>query len=185
MYSAHFGHCTACSSSQLFYTPPRCHVQTRGAVDKARGQVAMLINAQPRDVYFTSCGTESDNWAIWGAVMRARMATGVDPNTGGTARKPHVVTSAIEHPAVTACLRYLAAQVQCSCKTWLRNWGNGWGTTTVCVSVSLQGLLSFTEVGVDAAGLVSVPEVLEACSPDTVLVTIMHRCESSRDNLKR
>ena len=41
----------------------------------------------------------------------------------------------------------------------------------------MQGLLSFTEVGVDGEGLVSVSEVLEACrAPNTVLVTVMHRC---------
>ena len=60
--------------------------QVAEAVETARQQVADLIGADPREVFFTSGGTESDNWAIRGAVAR------------GKGR--HVVTSKIEHHAV-------------------------------------------------------------------------------------
>jgi hypothetical protein len=77
-------------------------------------QVAGLINCSPDEVCFTSCGTESDNWALWGAVMvrRGSMQEG---------QLPHVVTSQIEHPAVTACLRSMADMVSIKgpCTKWL------------------------------------------------------------------
>ena len=66
------------------------------AVDLGRERVAKLINATPGEIRFTSCGTESDNWAIYAGVKRARLA--------GVAM-PHVVTSNIEHPAVIEALK--------------------------------------------------------------------------------
>ena len=60
-----------------------------GEVDLARDTVAECIHAQSSEVYFTSGGTEADNWAVLGAA-RARKAEG----------KTHVIVSAIEHHAV-------------------------------------------------------------------------------------
>ena len=61
-----------------------------------------MVGALPDEIYFTSCGTESDNWAILGAVAASALKTdGI----------PHVVTSALEHPAVTECLKFAQAQV--------------------------------------------------------------------------
>lgn len=60
-----------------------------GAVDLARDTVAECIHAQSNEVYFTSGGTEADNWAVLG-VARARKAEG----------KTHVIVSCIEHHAV-------------------------------------------------------------------------------------
>ena len=59
-----------------------------GAVDQARDRVAELIGAKKNEVYFTSGGTESDNWAIIGGA-RAKRAEG----------RAHVVISSIEHHA--------------------------------------------------------------------------------------
>lgn len=67
-------------------------------MEGARQQVADLVHCSPEEVYYTSCGTESNNWAIWGVVAAARKNRGISV--------PHVVTSAVEHPAV---LKYLAA----------------------------------------------------------------------------
>ena len=62
--------------------------ETRGAVEGARGHAAALIGARsPEEIIFTSGGTESDNWALRGAVAAV--------NGGG-----HIVTTAVEHPAV-------------------------------------------------------------------------------------
>ena len=71
--------------------------ESRAAVDKARHQVASLINARPSEIIFTSGGTESNNLAIRG--LMERIASGPGTDGGGTDRH-HVVTSVIEHPAV-------------------------------------------------------------------------------------
>jgi cysteine desulfurase len=62
--------------------------RAKNAVEKARQQVAKLINARPGEVIFTSGGTESDNASIYGIVQAARSAA------------PHIITTAIEHHAV-------------------------------------------------------------------------------------
>ena len=66
--------------------------RAREAVEKAREQVARLINAPPAEIVFTSGGTESDNAAVFGAVEGARPRTLSGPK--------HVITTSIEHPAV-------------------------------------------------------------------------------------
>jgi cysteine desulfurase len=65
--------------------------EARAAVDRARHQVAGLINSRPNEVVFTSGGTESNNLAIRG-LLEARRINGP--------AKRHVITSAIEHSAV-------------------------------------------------------------------------------------
>jgi cysteine desulfurase len=62
--------------------------RARQGLDEARETVAMLIGAKPREIVFTSGGTESDNLAISGAAWAA------------SARGRHIITSAIEHKAV-------------------------------------------------------------------------------------
>jgi cysteine desulfurase len=64
-------------------------------IKQARAQVADLIGAQPEEIIFTSCGTESDNTALW-AALRAYPG------------KRHVITSTVEHPAVKNLAEYLA-----------------------------------------------------------------------------
>lgn len=62
--------------------------RTSDAVAEARRTLACLIGAQPSEVFFTSGGTESDNWAIKGFAH------------ANAARGKHIITSAIEHHAV-------------------------------------------------------------------------------------
>jgi len=69
--------------------------EARAAVDKARRQVATLINARPNEIVFTSGGTETNNLAIRGVCEAAE--------THGR----HIITSAIEHPSVRGVLEYL------------------------------------------------------------------------------
>ena len=64
--------------------------ETRAAVDKARHQVASLINCRPNEIVFTSGGTESGNLAIRGLVEAI----------GQKRDRAHIITSAIEHPSV-------------------------------------------------------------------------------------
>jgi len=69
--------------------------EARTAVEEARRQVAGLIGAEPREIVFTSGGTEADNAALWG-VYRS-----------GYRKGRHIVTSSIEHPAVLATCKVL------------------------------------------------------------------------------
>lgn len=63
----------------------------RIAVEKARGQVALFLNAKPSEIIFTSGGTEADNLALRGV----------------TKPKSHLITTRIEHPAVLKTAEYL------------------------------------------------------------------------------
>jgi cysteine desulfurase len=72
--------------------------EARKAVEFARGQVASALGAQPREICFTSGGTESDNWAIRGAAL-ARQDRG-----------RHLITTRVEHPAVLNTMRALEKQ---------------------------------------------------------------------------
>ena len=65
------------------------------AVDQARDQIARLIGAKPGEIYFTSGGTESDNWALKGVVKSHK-------NKGN-----HVIISKIEHAAMLSTAREL------------------------------------------------------------------------------
>ena len=63
--------------------------EAKALLDDARSRIAKVLGCEAGEIYFTSCGTESDNWAIKGAAMRMK-AKG----------RTHIVTSAIEHHAV-------------------------------------------------------------------------------------
>ena len=77
--------------TEVFGNPSSVHAfgrDARRALDAARAQVAAALNAKPNEIYFTGCGTESDNWAIRGTAYARR-------DKGN-----HIITSAIEHHAV-------------------------------------------------------------------------------------
>jgi cysteine desulfurase len=103
----------------------------RQAVEQARTRVASLLGAAPEEILFTSGGTESNNLAIRGGVA-------------GMPDRRHVVSSVVEHPAVSRPCRFLEA--------------SGWRVS---------------RLGVDGTGRVRVEEAEEAVGADTALVTIM------------
>ena len=72
-----------------------CGRRTAAAVDEARDTVAALIGAKPNEIYFTSGGTESDNWALRGAAH------------ANAERGKHLIVSAVEHPAMISTAREL------------------------------------------------------------------------------
>src|SRR6266540_6713735 len=72
--------------------------EVKGAVEKARENVAYLVNCDPSEVVFTSSGTEADNMAIKGVAAALR-------NKGN-----HIITTAVEHPAVLNTCRHLEAE---------------------------------------------------------------------------
>jgi cysteine desulfurase len=82
----------------LYGNPSSMHTfggQLHRKVEEARAKVADLIGADPEEIIFTSCGTESDNTAIMSAVESL-------PN------KKHIVTTRVEHPAVLNFCKHLA-----------------------------------------------------------------------------
>ncbi len=120
--------------TDLFGNPSsiyRAGQDVRKVVEDARDTLAGLLGASPREIYFTSGGTESDNTAIKGIAL----------NRGSG----HIITSAIEHPAVIEVVKWLEKQ----------------GFTA-------------TYVGVDSDGLVDPDDVMKAIRDDTIVVSIMH-----------
>ena len=103
------------------------------AINRARKQVAGLINAKPQEIVFTSCATESNNLAIHGFVLANKD------------KGKHIITSAVEHPAVTQVCQYLTAL--------------GY---------------EITYLPVDEFGRVNPADVESAICSDTALITIMH-----------
>ena len=119
-----------------FGNPSSVHkygTEAKKAVEKARRQVASLINCEPSEIVFTSGGTESNNYAIKGIAFA---------NKG---RGNHIITSAIEHPAVFEVCNYLSK--------------NGFEITTVPV---------------DSLGFVAPEEIRKSIKPNTILISIMH-----------
>lgn len=81
--------------------PSSTHTLGRDAASilkNARGQVSAALGSKPQEVYFTSCGSESDNWAIIrGARLRSHEGR-------------HIISSQIEHDAVRKSLDYLESE---------------------------------------------------------------------------
>jgi cysteine desulfurase len=73
-------------------------IRARAVVERSRERIAGALGAAPREVVFTSGGTEADNLAVFGAIEAAAGA------------RPHVVTSRIEHPAVLESCRAAEAR---------------------------------------------------------------------------
>lgn len=106
--------------------------QVGKAVRKAREQVASLLGAESSEIVFTSCGTEGDNAAIRAALL-------AQPN------KRHIITTAVEHPAVLNMCKQLEKQ----------------GYTVTYLSVNGKGQLDLDELEASLTG-------------GTALVTVMY-----------
>ncbi|MCH7779967.1 MAG: aminotransferase class V-fold PLP-dependent enzyme, partial [Acidobacteria bacterium] len=116
-----------------FGNPSSSHAYGNAArawVGRAREQVAALLDCSPGEVIFTSGGTESNNAALIGIAEATRD------------KGRHLVTSAIEHPAVAATCDYLE--------------GRGW---------------EVTRLGVDHDGRIRLDELARAVRPETTLIS--------------
>lgn len=85
--------------TQFYGNPSSIHSfgrDARRALENARKQVAAALNCEPREVYFTAGGSESDNWAIRCALQNKK--------------GKHIITSAIEHHAVMHTCEYMEKQ---------------------------------------------------------------------------
>jgi cysteine desulfurase len=88
-FTEHFGNASSIYSLGM---------EAKDAIEHSREQVAALINAEPKEIIFTSGGTESDNWALIATARRLE-------NKGR-----HIITSAIEHHAILHSCEYLAKE---------------------------------------------------------------------------
>ncbi len=82
---------------ELYGNPSSMHSfggQVGRHIESARSKTAALIGADPKEIVFTSCGTESDSTAIWAALK-------------ANPQKKHIVTSRVEHPAVKNLCEHL------------------------------------------------------------------------------
>ncbi len=81
---------------ELYGNPSSMHTfggQVAEAVETARERLAALLGAEPDEILFTSCGSESDNAAIWSALQ-------------SQPERRHIITTRVEHPAVLSVCRY-------------------------------------------------------------------------------
>ncbi len=119
-----------------FGNPSSAHVYGRAAheaVVRARDQLAQLLRCTPGEIVFTASGSEANNLALKGMAARLK-------NKGR-----HIITSAIEHPAILNVCRYLE--------------NNGY---------------RITRLPVDSCGMVKPDALEQALSGDTILVSVMH-----------
>lgn len=100
--------------TELYGNPSSAHAfgrRMRTAVETAREQVAELLGAgDPNEIVFTSCGSESDNWAIGGFLEQ-------------NPERRHIITTRVEHEAVRNLCEHLA-EIGCEV-TWLEVDRNG------------------------------------------------------------
>ena len=119
-----------------FGNPSSAHsfgVKAKMAIEKARSQVAGLIGCKSSEIIFTSGGTESNNYAIKGIALANR------------ARGNHIITSAIEHPAVLEVCKYLQK--------------NGF---------------EISVIPVDKWGVIKIDALKAAIRSNTILISVMH-----------
>jgi cysteine desulfurase len=105
----------------------------KAALENARGQVAALLGAESDEIVFTSGGSEANNLALKGVAWALHD------------KGSHIITSAVEHPAILG----------------------------PCRSLERQGF-NVTIVPVDSCGSVDPDDVTRAITPQTVLISIMH-----------
>lgn len=108
-------------------------MEAENYIKKAKEQIAKTLRCQEKEIYFTSCGTESDNLAIIGGAF-ANQRQG-----------KHLITTAVEHAAVAASMKFLEEQG-----------------------------FEVTYLPVDEYGVISLADLKNAIRPDTILVSMMY-----------
>lgn len=129
--------------------------QAMKAVDEARVMIARFLNCQPTEIIFTSGATEANNMAIKGVVFAwlidprqwtiARRGGNNNHRPSSIVHRPHLVTTAIEHPSVLES----------------------------CQALEQMGLAEVTYVKPQANGIVRVEDVIGAIKENTILVSVM------------
>ncbi|MBQ8689604.1 MAG: cysteine desulfurase NifS [Clostridia bacterium] len=133
--------------------PSSLHARGREAkelLDGARARIAAVLGCEPNEIYFTSCGTESDNWAIKGAAKRMK-AKG----------RTHIVTSAIEHHAVLNTCAALEKE----------------GFTVTYVGVDSDGLIKMDELSAAVTDKTALVAIMYANNEVGTIEPIAEICE--------
>ncbi|MEW5951064.1 MAG: cysteine desulfurase NifS [Elusimicrobia bacterium] len=120
--------------SDLYGNPSSMHFfggQVQGHINNAREKVAALLGCLPEEIIFTSCGTESDSAAIYSALRTFP-------------EKKHIITSAVEHPAVL----------------------------NLCKDLEKRGY-RVTYLNVDENGMINLEDLKKSVTSDTAAVSIM------------
>ena len=90
--------------------------RSRAAIENSRIKIAEILGVKASEIYFTSSGSESDNWALKGSIL---------PN-----QENHLISSKIEHPAVLNSLKKIES----------------WGGQASLVSVDAEGFVDLKEI---------------------------------------
>lgn len=132
----------AVKASKIFGNPSSIHqegILAAHALREARADVAYVLGAQSNEIVFVGSGTESDNLAVMGVFKHARLSKEF------IGRSVHIITTAIEHPAVLESCRHIEA---------------------------MGGSVTYLSVGTD--GRIDLKELRAAFTHDTVLVSIAY-----------
>ncbi len=121
--------------NRSFYNPSSLYSASepnRNAIDTARAQVASVIGADKKEIFFTGGGSEADNWALKGAAFAL-----------GAKKGRHLITTSIEHHAITHSMEFLERQG-----------------------------FEVTYLPVDCEGFVPLDDLEKAIRDDTILVSV-------------
>jgi cysteine desulfurase len=110
------------------------------AIDNARESISKYLNCSPQEIIFTSGATESDNLILKGSILASRKLGFFKD------KKPHIITSNIEHPAILETLETLKREQHAE----------------------------ITLIKVNSEGLINPEDIKKEIKPNTVLVSIMY-----------
>lgn len=125
----------------LFANPGTIHkdgVESKKALESAREKCASALSCRAKEVIFTSGATESNNIAVFGSTF-AWMSANPD-------KKPHMITTRIEHPSVLE----------------------------VCKHLEHKDIAEVTYLNVSTDGLIDIKKLREALRPETVIVSVIY-----------
>jgi cysteine desulfurase len=121
-------------------------VEAFGKLEEARGKVSEILEVHSDEIYFTSGGTEGDNLAIVGVLKGFLASTLYKDQFVSESKKPHIISTNIEHPAIREILSHL----------------------------STMGMCDVSYIPVEENGIVNPRDVRTSLRPETILVSVMY-----------
>lgn len=118
---------------------------TKGVIEESRNNVALMINCNQDEIYFTSGGTEANNWIIYSSLFNYRLHWS---SLGKLPPHAHIISSNIEHDSIRLLLEHLSLE-------------NDKKIEVSWIKVSKE------------TGTIQADDVINAIKPNTILITIM------------